>query len=171
MYPNDPVSDFDLSGEFSVMGAMKSAGSFISRNSDAIAIGAMAVGAGVCIVATAGACAAATVAVAVSSGVLSGAGNYNRNHDVAKALGVGAVGTAVSLAGLKKVSITGKAFGGMPKAVRYFGEGRNYSSVSKALSKAPGRARAKAVTKTYAIKIATRAITWGGRSAYNNYRR
>lgn len=169
-YPNDPVNDFDLSGE-SLTSAFKATGRFIAKNSDAIAIGAMAVGAGVCIVATAGACIAATVAVAVSSGALSGAGSYNKNHNVAKAIGAGAVSTGISAAGLKKVKVLGKSVGGIPKAVRYFGEGRNYGSVAKALSKAPGRARAKAVAKSYATKIASRLIVSNAKSAYNKYRR
>ncbi|PLS82059.1 hypothetical protein CYG49_00285 [Candidatus Saccharibacteria bacterium] len=166
VYPPDPVNDFDLDGQMSIKGVAKGIGKY----SEVIAYAGMAVGMGVCIVATAGACAVATVAVAVTGGVMSGFGVYARTSNVTSAVRTGVFSTGAALVSLKKVQFMGKTFGGMPKAVRWYGNNRNYRSARVALTKKPGIARAKSVVKYFAQKAATRGVITVGMHYFNKWR-
>lgn len=160
VYPGDPVNDFDLSGEFGW--------STIGKYSDAIGIGLAAVSLGACIVATAGVCAGVAVGAALAGGAVSGLGSYGRTKNLAVATGTGVVSAGIGLLGIKKLAIAGKVVSkGLPNAVRWFGPGRNYSSASKALSKAPGQQRLKAQAKRFVTQTAVKSTFW----AYHRYRR
>jgi RHS repeat-associated protein len=151
-YVSDPVNEFDLTGEFS----MRNIGNWIGKHSEAIGVGLSIVGAGACIVATAGACGVALATTAVMGGAVTAAGARYRGASVKRAIGAGVLSAGVDLVGGKGV-----------KAVRWFGKGRNYTKVTKALSKAAGKSRAKNVVKS-AVK--GYVINQGSQWLYNNVR-
>lgn len=167
VYPDDPVNDFDLTGEWSLKNtvskgwkaatdgaksvansvgdgvkqaasaatsAVKSTGQFIGRNADNIGTGLAVAGAATCIVATAGLCTGVAVGVAVASGVTTTMGAKYHGASWGKSLAQGGVETAFGLAGAKGA-----------RAVRWFGNGRSYTSVGKALSKTAGKQRLKSI--------------------------
>ncbi len=163
IYPADPVNMSDLTGE----AWWNDAANFVGKHSEAIGVGLAAVSLAACIVATAGVCAGAVVATAVAGGLVSGMGGYQKNHNLGSAIAIGAGSTAIGLLGLKKFTVLGKAFGGVPTAVRWFGNSRNYSTLGIALSKGPGRARAQTLVKRFVQQASIKF----GIGAYQRWRR
>ena len=170
VYPTDPVNDFDLTGNacFSWKclkdGATK-VGTIIGQNSDAIGLGLAAASMAACIIATAGICAGVAVATAIAGGVVSGLGSYSQDKNAWKAVGVGVFSAGIGLIGLKGAKIYGKQIGGIPKAVRWYGKSRNYRSVTTALRRAPGRARATKIVRRYSVSVGIHASNY----AYNRW--
>jgi RHS repeat-associated protein len=136
IYPTDPVNEFDLSGEMSLPGFIKSGWEWTGNHSQAIGIGLAVVGAGTCIVATAGVCAAGIAATAAVGGAVTTAGARHDGNGWKAAVGKGVVSAAIDGSGAGKV-----------KAVRWFGSTRNYKTLVKAISKQAGKTRAKAIAK------------------------
>jgi hypothetical protein len=118
-----------------------------------------------CIIATAGICAGVAVATAIAGGVVSGLGSYNQDKNAWKAVGVGVFSAGIGLIGLKGAKIYGKQIGGIPKAVRWYGKSRNYRSVTTALRRAPGRARATKIVRRYSVSVGIHASNY----AYNRW--
>ncbi|WP_253838807.1 PA14 domain-containing protein [Actinokineospora globicatena] len=143
VYPPDPINDFDLTGQWSW-----------SSVKFGLSVATMVVGAAACIVATAGVCAGVAIGAAVVNGVASGVAHYSENKKVGPAILAGVKDTAWDLLKMKKITMFGKVLNkGTPTAVRFFGAGRNYTSLGKALTKAPARARLRAVVKDFAGKL------------------
>ncbi|MGD8373688.1 MAG: PA14 domain-containing protein [Candidatus Woesebacteria bacterium] len=137
-YPTDPINKTDLTGEAWWNDTWK----WMGENSEAIGVG-LAVGSlAVCIVATAGVCAGVAVATAIASGVTATAGARYAGNNWGLSLARGAIDLGIGLSGAKGI-----------KAVRWFGDGRNYSSASKAISKRAGQQRAKTLAKDTTVDI------------------
>jgi RHS repeat-associated protein len=136
-YPLDPVNAFDLTGEFSTLNLWAG----IAQHSGDIGAGLAVGGLAVCVVATAGTCAVATAGLAaVGGGITASADLYNgprvTGRRVARAIGHGLLQAIPDALGARKV-----------KAVRWFGNGRNYRKLTTALRKAPGRARLRRLVR------------------------
>jgi RHS repeat-associated protein len=157
VYPPDPINDFDLTGEW----GWKDIGT-------AVGLAGTIAAATACVVATAGVCAGVAVGAAVVSGVTDGVVHYAETRNIAKSVGVGIAKTALNLAGFTKIKFIGK---GMPVAARWFGQNRNYQSLSKALTKAPAKARVATVVKRYATQAAFKVGIYSATSVWNNWRR
>jgi RHS repeat-associated protein len=164
VYVTDPINDFDLTGQFGIGSVFKWGGKY----SDGIGVGLAAVSFGACVIATAGVCAGVAVGAAIVGGAASGLGSYSRSGNVAKAVGTGGASAAIGLVGLKKVTIAGKVMSkGLPNAVRWFGGGRNYTTLAKALSKTAGQQRLKTQATRSLRQVVVKSTFW----AYHRYRR
>jgi RHS repeat-associated protein len=140
VYPTDPVDGFDLTGQMSASSAWTLAGAGIT-----------VVGFGVCIAATAGVCTAAAVATAIAGGATTTASARAGGDSWGKSIAQGGIDTGIGLLGARGV-----------QAVRWYGEGRNYVSLSKALTKQAAKSRAKKLTKDLVKdQVRSKAINWG----------
>jgi hypothetical protein len=165
VYPPDPVNDFDLTGEAS-WGSIKK---FAKDNwKDAVSVA----GSAVCIAATVGACMVATIAVVGASTAASGYSSYKSSKSTGRAIS-SAAKTAL-IAGSIEIATRNI------KPVRWFGRGREYKSLTKALYGARGWNKAglrrlganalKGSGGCLAEKYANSGVDWGiGR--YNHYRK
>jgi RHS repeat-associated protein len=133
VYPTDPVNEFDLDG--------RSLWSWAGKHSDAIGNTLAVAGLAVCVVGTAGLCAGVAVAAAAVGGIVSTAGARYKGDSWLKSATKGMVSGGADMLGAKKLKIAGRAIGGSPKAVRWFGAGRNYSKVTTALKTNAGKKR------------------------------
>lgn len=134
-YVNDPVNDFDLTGQFSASWA-RSSWQWMGKHSEGIGSVLAVASIVACVVATAGACAAVAIGTAVAGGVVTAAGSRSKGNGWKASIGKGAISAGMDVAGARKI-----------KAVRYFGKGRNYKSVVKAISKQAGLARRRQIAK------------------------
>ncbi len=132
VYASDPVNDFDLDGTFSFKNAIKNSWNWVGRNAGTIGIVAAGGALAACVVATAGVCGAVVAASTAISAVSSVAQTRVNGGSWLQAGDAGIVSVASDKI-LKPM-----------KAVRGFGDGRNYKSIGMALSKSPGVKRAYA---------------------------
>ena len=156
-YVNDPVNEFDLDGKAgwgdNLKKMVKNVWKFAGKHSDAIGYVVSGVGLGACVIATAGICGAAAMGATVASAALAAAKTRYSGGSWKKAAGAAAVS-----------ALTDKIMK-PAKAVRWFGSGRNYQSVGRALTKAPARARLvsnikKSTTNLFAGNISQSIFSW-----------
>lgn len=167
VYPPDPVNDADLDGTFAWKEFWKGVGDSANKHKDSIALTLGAAGFAACVVGTAGFCAAIAVATIGVGSFAAGSGNYASTGSTQSAMRA-ARNDAIFNATIGLVS---NKIGG--PAVRWFGNGRNYKSMSTALSKTRGRARAvrQGVAAGFAGVagfVQSRWSSWGS-SRHNNY--
>jgi len=133
---------------------------WIGKHSDAIGAGLTIAGAGACMLATAGFCTAAVIATAALGGVTTTAGARHDGSSWGKAITKGTIDASIGLAGARGA-----------KAVRWFGNNRNYTTVAKALSKAAGKARAKTLIKDVVKdQVRSRAIDYAWKKTTKRWR-
>ena len=132
-YVNDPVNEFDLDGKAgffdNIRKGVQKAWKFVGKYADAIGTGLAIAGLAACVVATAGVCAGVAIATAAAGAAVAAAQTRYQGGSWKKAAGA----ATVSL-------VTDKLMKPM-KAVRWFGNARNYTTLSKALTKVPARQR------------------------------
>lgn len=140
VYPTDPINDFDLNGEFSFSNMFKAAGNFANKHQTAIKNTLAVAGLAACVIGAA-ICGAAAIGTAILSGTAAALGHYAKTGKALNSIGVGI------LAGGKDFTvgrITGRVAGAR-QAARYFGtvagKKRYYTSIIKAVKKAPVRGR------------------------------
>jgi RHS repeat-associated protein len=147
-YPTDPINDFDLTGQLSAGGAW----GWIGKNADTIGLVVAGGALAACVVATAGVCGAVAVAsTAIAAGLSVAQTRYNS-------------GSWVKAAGSAGVSVAADKVLKPVKAVRWFGEGRNYKTLSTALSRSAGTQRLRS---NVARTVKSTAVGYGAQWGYN----
>lgn len=162
-YVSDPINKFDLNGAW----GLGDLGSFVSdtwkniaKNADAIGATATALALGACIIGTAGFCTVVAAGASIVGAVATAAQTQQQTGDWFQA----------GLAG--GVSYFADKIIKPAKAVRWFGDGRNYTSVAKALTKSAGVSRLKSnIVKTAGSFVTTKVITDTFNSGYNTLRK